>query len=78
MRRWGILVSDCGEYVNIAASSNPLKAVFNGTPWSGGWSRTMTEFAESKKIGATYFAPGIKSRGVRLPMALFADDKKGQ
>lgn len=68
LKRLGIKI-ELNRFV-VANSSNPLSELLRDTPWVSSWPRTLKEFKGAEAVTNQYFAPGIKCRGVALPIEL--------
>jgi hypothetical protein len=74
LRRWGIKVLTNG--VTIANSCAPMAQMLNGTPWESSWSRALSEIPGSEKTKYQHYTPGIKARGMFLPLSVFSEGEK--
>ena len=76
LKRIGILVYD-GSII-IANQSPNINSIISKTSWSSGYAKVLERLEGTEKIGSRTFAPGIRSRGVKIPFdAMFdADEKK--
>lgn len=71
LRNYGIAVKSGG--VSIASRSQNLARILRETEWADKWSRTLSDIEGAEKFKIEYFSTGIKTSGVRLPIALFTD-----
>ena len=71
LKRIGIRVA--GDYIEVANSSDPLRALLAGLPWESNWHRPLSELPEATKGNNSYFSPGIKSRYVAIPIKLLTE-----
>lgn len=72
LRRLGIKVE--GEGFVIGASTTWLSDTLHGTPWERSTHRLLERLPGAETRNATYFSPGIKKRGVYLPLSLLAEE----
>lgn len=72
LRRLGIKIED-GGFV-IGASTTWLADTLRGTPWERSTHRILERLPGAAPKSATYFSPGIKKRGVHLPLDLLASE----
>lgn len=73
LKRLGVKLNAEKTRVTIANNSRPMADLLNGSPWAASWARTLSEIHDAAKEDHQHFAPGIKSRGVSLPVAIFAE-----
>jgi len=73
LRNYGIAVRD--DTVCIASRSHNLAKVLRGTEWEIKWSRTLSDVPDARKEKCVYFAKGVKTSAVSLPIALFKGDE---
>ena len=71
LRRRGVMVTPDG--VSIANNCTAMVGMLRGTPWESSWSRVLLEIKGSAKTNYQYYSPGIKSRGVILPISTFSE-----
>lgn len=71
LKRRGIMVDF--QSVLIANNCQPMKELLKGTAWSSDWARPLKDLYNADTTAVKYFAPGIKSRAVELPLELFKD-----
>ena len=59
------------DTITISNTADGIREMLQGTPWSNDWRRplSMIEGAD-KTTSAVYFAPGLTTRGVILPIGL--------
>ncbi len=76
LRNYGLAVRD--GFVDVASRSPNLARLLKDTDWHDKWSRTLgdVEGAEKKKIA--YFAPGIKTSAVSIPLSLFIEKESAE
>lgn len=78
LARFGIKIyshKDLEEtYVLIANKSIPLTNVLQGSSWAGGHARPLKDIEGAKSYSNTYFAPGIRTRAVAVPIRHFKDE----
>jgi putative DNA primase/helicase len=72
LKRHGLMIDF--NHVLIANNCQPMKELLRGTPWSSDWARPLKDLYNAEATTVKYFAPGIKSRAVRLPLDLFKED----
>jgi len=72
LRRHGIIADF--QTVLIANNCQPMKELLKGTAWSSDWARPLKDLYDASTTKVKYFAPGIKSRAVELPLSLFKED----
>lgn len=74
LARYGIKVDTDRVYISNTAS--PIRNMILGeTVWSSSWPQTLITLDGAEKIEkTTYFAPGIKSKAVSLPLTLIMDE----
>lgn len=73
LRNYGIAVRD--DMVSIASRSQNLARLLKDTEWKEKWSRTLGDVTGAEKVKSEYFGRGIRTSGVRLPVALFLDEE---
>lgn len=73
LRHYGIAVK--GNRVEIASRSQNLARLLKETDWQEKWSRTLADIPGAEKLKIAYFAPGIKTSAVSLPIELFTDSE---
>jgi putative DNA primase/helicase len=73
LRNYGIAVRD--SEVLIASRSQNLAKVLRGTDWEIKWSRTLSDVPDARKEKCVYFAKGVKTSAVALPILLFKGDE---
>ena len=67
LRRYGIMVN--GDKLHIANNCVGLRRILKDTPWANKWSQTLINIKDAEKSKAgEYFAAGIQSRSVIIPM----------
>lgn len=71
LRHYGISVK--GAMVEVAARSQNLAKLLKDTEWQEKWSRTLSDVPGSERRKIAYFAPGIKTSAVALPIELFTE-----
>jgi len=69
LRRHGIIVDFNSVY--IANNCQPMRELLASTAWSSDWSRPLKDLYHTEISDVKYFAPGIRSRAVELPLELF-------
>lgn len=74
LRNYGVLVDQESGRVHIASSSHNLARLLKDTEWQIKWSRTLSDVAGAQKEKSTYFARGVKTNAVSLPIGLFMDE----
>jgi putative DNA primase/helicase len=74
LRNYGILVRD--GRVFIASVSHNLARLLAGTDWSIKWSRTLSDVTGAIKERSVYFARGVRTSAISLPLSLFIDDEQ--
>lgn len=57
----------------VANQSPTLKRLLEGTPWSHDWVRPLRSTEGAEAAPNTYFSPGFKERGTRLPLSILSD-----
>jgi putative DNA primase/helicase len=62
-----------GDQVIIANNCGTLSVILSGSPWESSWSRTLSEIEGATKADHQHFSPGIKSRGISIPISVFAE-----
>ena len=72
LRRHGIITDF--QTILIANNCQPMRELLKGTAWSSDWSRPLKDLYDAEITKVKYFAPGIKSRAVELPLSLFKED----
>ncbi len=72
LRKRGIIVEFDG--VIIANHCDPMQELLKDTRWRNDWARSLRNLFGSQRVDNKYFNPGIRSRGVQLPLGLFVDD----
>lgn len=73
LRNYGFLIKD--DRVYVASHSQNLARLLKGTEWHDKWSRTLSDVEGAEKIRCIYFAAGVKTSAVSLPLELFTDNK---
>ena len=71
LRRLGILVKD--EVVYISNSSPSIRKILANTAWTNNYGTILLRLEGAEKVSARTYYPGLKSRGVQLPIDLFTD-----
>lgn len=71
LRRVGVLVKDGRIY--IANDSTPMKRILRDTEWNSSWARVLKGIEGAETHPNTYFAAGIRSRCVSLPIEVITD-----
>lgn len=71
LRHYGISVK--GPMVEVAARSQNLARLLKDTEWQEKWSRTLSDVPGAERRKIAYFAPGIKTSAVALPVGLFTE-----
>lgn len=74
LRNYGIAVKIATGRVSIASRCQNLARLLKETEWHEKWNRTLSDVPDAEKFKIEYFAPGIKTSGVSLPLEMFTDD----
>jgi len=74
LRMNGIAV--IGQTVYVATRSQNLSRLLRGTDWELRWSTTLMNIEGAQKHSVIYFAAGVKTSAVSIPLSLFAKDKE--
>ena len=72
LRNYGIMVKDGRVYV--ASAGHNLARLLKDTEWQIKWSRTLSDVPGAQKEKSVYFARGVKTSAVSLPLELFTED----
>lgn len=73
LRNYGIIVRDGRVY--IASASHNLSRLLKDTEWQIKWSRTLSDVPNAQKEKSIYFARGVKTSAVSLPLEMFTDEQ---
>jgi putative DNA primase/helicase len=73
LRRLGFLVKDSELYV--ANSADGVFKIVKETPWSNNYNRILERLPGANKVEPRTYYPGLKSRGVSIPLQLINRDK---
>lgn len=73
LRPYGIAVKD--GFVDIANRSQNFQKLLKDTDWETKWSRTLSDIQGAQKMKSVYFARGLKTSAVRLPIGMFLGDE---
>lgn len=73
LRRLGIKVNR--DYVIIANSADPIRRILKDTPWARNHNKTLLRIEGAVVSESERFAGGIKTRAVKIPLAILFVDK---
>jgi len=71
LRRMGILLKD--GRILIANQSDSISNIIRDTPWSKNYNRILERLPGAEKVEPRTYFPGMKSRGVSIPMSMVTD-----
>lgn len=71
LRQVGIRIER--DHFVIANKSSPIDKMLEGTPWAKDWASKLKTLADERLTDTIYFCPGIKTRGVKLPLSLLKE-----
>lgn len=71
LKQYGIKLDN--DHIIIANKASPIDKLLEGTPWAKDWASKLKILADDKLTDTTYFCPGIKTRGIRLPLSLLRE-----
>lgn len=71
LRRLGIMLKD--ERIMIANQSDAIGNIIRDTPWSKNYNRILERLKDAERVEPRTYFPGMKSRGVSLPLSLVTD-----
>lgn len=71
LRRFGIMLKDGRIY--IANQSDAIAHIIRDTPWSKNYNRILERLKDAERVEPRTYYPGMKSRGVSLPMSIVTD-----
>jgi len=75
LKRYGLMIED--GWLLVANNSTPLGQLLCKTVWHADWSRSLMDVDHAEKThNVRYFSPGISSRAVRVPVAVFREEEK--
>lgn len=70
LKRYGVKIED--EWLLVANNSTPLRQLLKDTQWHEGWRNSLMDVDGAEKtLNVKYFSPGISSRAVKVPVAVF-------
>ena len=76
LKKIGIDVED--EYLFVANQSIPLAKLLADTPWGKSWGQQLKNLKGSEQAPNKTYAPGINSRGTKLPLNYIFNDYKNK
>lgn len=71
LRRFGIIVND--NQIIISNSSPEILNIIKESSWSKNYNKILERLPSSEKIESRTFTPGLRSRGIGLPLSLLSD-----
>lgn len=71
LRRLGIIVKD--DRILIANQSDGISNIIKDTAWSKNYNRILERLPNAERVEPRAYFPGIKSRGVSLPLSIVTD-----
>lgn len=71
---YGVKIDTMAETFTIANSSTALAQTLRDTPWHSGWGPALKTIEGAVTTGNIYFAPGMRSRGIELPIGVIGGD----
>jgi septum formation inhibitor-activating ATPase MinD len=72
LRRFGIIVTT--NKIIVSNSSSEILNVIKDSSWSKNYNKILDRMPGSEKVESRSFTPGLKSRGISLPIELIFDD----
>jgi putative DNA primase/helicase len=76
LKNYGIIVKE--GRVFIASTSHNMARLLKDTDWRVKWSRTLSDVPGAQKEKCVYFARGIKTSAISLPISMFTDEDEPQ
>ena len=71
LRRFGIIITN--EKIIISNSSPEILNIIKDSSWSRNYNKILERLPSSEKMESRTFTPGLKSRGIALPISLIFD-----
>lgn len=65
------------DYFIVANKSSRIDKLMEGSPWANDWPSKLKSLTNERLTDTTYFGPGMRTRGIKLPMALLIEGKQG-
>jgi len=76
LRRIGIMVND--DRIYISNTSPGIKELIKNTSWSSNHNKILERLPDSEKLEPRTYYPGLKSRGISLPISMISDGFKSE
>jgi putative DNA primase/helicase len=73
LRNYGIMAKEGRVY--IASTAHNLARLLKDTEWQIKWSRTLSDVPGAQREKSIYFARGVKTSAVSLPLELFTEEQ---
>lgn len=71
LRRLGVMIKD--DRILIANQSEGIAHIIRDTPWSKNYNRILERIPGAERVEPRAYTPGIKARGVSLPLSIVTD-----
>lgn len=73
LKNYGIIIK--GGRVFIASASHNMARLLKDTDWRVKWSRALSDVPGAQKEKSVYFARGIKTSAISLPISMFTEEE---